>query len=106
MNASRDKQRIIVSDNEIDKMIHNVFERQHLAEKQAKVDLLSKDVHKQIEDTRDERSLNKYNQMLHKWRRDTSFVSKRLKRSLKDTVIARADSYRRRKEICDKLESK
>lgn len=86
-------------------MIETVFKRQHKAELQHKRNVMSMSYYDASQNSRDERSLQLYSQMLSQWRRHNAHIAKQLKRTYNDSVAARVDSYRRTKEIISKLDS-
>jgi hypothetical protein len=55
-----------------------------------------------LNSTRDERKLKRYEDVIGVWKIDCERISKRLKRTVKESVFARCDAYR---EILEKLES-
>ena len=105
IRCDANKEKMPVSDYDIDNIIQNVFKRQHLAEKEDKHNQMNKSFSKVSEESRHEHSLQRYSQMMSHWRKHNMHIAKRLKRNFKDSVIVRVDSYRRTKEIIDKLES-
>ena len=103
IRADGNKEEVPVSDYDIDNIIQNVFKRQHLAEKR-QAEPEEQEFYKVSEESRHEHSLERYGQMMGHWRKHNMHIAKRLKRNFKDSLVARVDSYRRTKEIIDKLE--
>ena len=99
------KQQIPIGDYDIDSMIEKVFKRQHKAQLEHKRNVMSMSYYKASQDSRHEHSLQRYSQMLSHWRKHNMHIERQLQRSFKDSVAARVDSYRRTKEIIDKLDS-
>lgn len=97
--------KVPVDDYEINDMIKSIFERQKVAETEEKRQLTHKNLSEILNSTRDQRSLERYNQMVQKWKLDSSRVLKRTQRPIKNTVFARSEAYRRRKEIFDAIEN-
>jgi hypothetical protein len=98
--------KVPVDDYEIDDMIKSIFDRQKVSEREEKTQLMHKNLSEVLKYTRDQRSLERYNEMIKKWKSDSSRVLKRTQRPIKNTVFARCEAYRRRKEVIDGIENK
>jgi hypothetical protein len=99
------KEKVEVTDEEIDNILKEVLVRQKKAEYTEKVKLKTKSLMEVLGSTRDQRTLQKFSDISHKWRNDNIKISRKMNRPVQESLFASSDIFRRRKEIADKLES-
>ena len=68
---------------------NNIKERQIRGEKRAKAGILEKSHSEALMATREERAISKYNEIMNIWRKDSERIASKLKRNIKDSVLAR-----------------
>jgi hypothetical protein len=90
------KQKVEITDYEIEKILKGVLERQDVESKMEKYRTKTLSKIEVLNSTRDERKLNRYDDMMVVWRKDSERTAKQLNRSAKDSLISYCDVYRRK----------
>lgn len=90
------KQKVPVNDYEIEKILKGVLERQDMESQNEKYRRKSLSKTEILSSTRDERKLKRYEDIMGVWKADSERISKRVKRTVKESVFARCDIFRRK----------